>query len=46
MAITDATEAGDMEAARVAHDALGRLLASASAAPARVVDLATRRARP
>lgn len=38
-AIGDATAAGDLEAARVAHRALGELLASAATEPAGVVSL-------
>lgn len=44
-AIGDATAVGDLEAARVAHAALGSLLASAATEPAGVVDLAAARAR-
>ncbi|NUQ72077.1 MAG: hypothetical protein HUU21_00660 [Polyangiaceae bacterium] len=40
-----AIEAGDLEAARVAHEAIGRLLGSTAAKNATVVDLATARAR-
>lgn len=40
-----AVAAGDLEAARIAHEAMGRLLASATVAPAGVVDLAVERAR-
>ncbi len=42
-AIADASAAGDLSAARVALDALGRLLAEPTGAPATVVDLASRR---
>lgn len=44
--VAGAAAVGDLEAARIAHDAIGRLLASSSAAPAdlaEVVDLKTRR---
>lgn len=41
----DAVAAGDMEAARIAHAAMGSLLASATAEPAGVVDLAAERAK-
>jgi hypothetical protein len=42
--MTAALSAGDLEAARVAHDAIGRLLGS-TAPPAAVVDLAVERER-
>ena len=42
--MTSALAVGDMEAARVAHEAIGRLLGSPST-PAGVVDLAAERER-
>lgn len=42
-AVRDATAAGDLECARIAHEALGRLLGAAAGEPAPVVDLAERR---
>jgi hypothetical protein len=39
--LLDAVEAGDLEAARIAHDAIGRLLGDG--ADAEVVDLTGRR---
>jgi hypothetical protein len=43
-ALAEALRVGDLGAARVAHDALGRLL-EGDKGPAEVVELATRRAR-
>jgi len=42
--MTSALAAGDLEAARIAHDAIGRLLGS-TAPPSAVVDLAEERER-
>jgi hypothetical protein len=43
--ITTAAAAGDLHAARVAHEALGRLLAEPEPGASEVADLATERAR-
>lgn len=45
LAVGACSAAGDLEAARVAHEAVGRLLGSAAALPADVVELGSRRGR-
>jgi hypothetical protein len=44
-AVAAATAAGDLEVARIAVEALGKLLAAPSSVPATVVDLASERGR-